>query len=259
VIYAGPEDFGEVAFRTLLFKIFNRIETWQLLNVELGEVPAWENFDLTTYDRILTRAFNCGQRLYSAAYVMAPPRLGAERKHSNHLRLLQHMMKSGLPEKLAGAPTMQQAFELLRAQPGIGDFLGFQFLIDLNYSDTLEFDEMDFVVAGPGARDGIRKCFGNAANGIEADVIRYMADHQDEHFARLQLKFDGLGGRPLKLIDCQNLFCEVDKYARMAHPTVAGISGRTRIKQKFTPVHKPVTAWFPPKWRINPGRRPVAD
>ena len=24
----------------------------------------------------------------------------------------------------------------------------------------MDFDKMDFVVAGPGARDGIRKCFG---------------------------------------------------------------------------------------------------
>src|SRR5215203_76738 len=70
VIYTGSQDFGEVAFRTLLFKVFNRTETWQLLNVELGQVPAWKNFDLATYDLILTRAFNRGQRLYSAAYVM---------------------------------------------------------------------------------------------------------------------------------------------------------------------------------------------
>src|SRR5258707_9985183 len=39
--------------------------------------------------------------------------------------------------------------------------------------------------------------------------------------------------RRLQLIDCQNLFCEVDKYARVAHPNIAGRTGRTRIKQKF--------------------------
>src|SRR6266404_9162526 len=31
VIYAGPEDLDEVVFRVLLFKVFNRIETWELL------------------------------------------------------------------------------------------------------------------------------------------------------------------------------------------------------------------------------------
>lgn len=32
----------------------------------------------------------------------------------------------------------------------------------------------------------------------------------------LGLRFRSLAGRRLKLIDCQNLFCEVDKYARVA-------------------------------------------
>jgi hypothetical protein len=78
-----------------------------------------------------------------------------------------------------------------------------------------------------------------------------MADTQDQHFARLGLRFDGLRGRPLQLVDCQNLFCEVDKYARVVHPGVAGISGRTRIKQGYRFDPSPVTAWFPPKWGLN--------
>ena len=53
------------------------------------------------------------------------------------------------------------------------------------------------------------------------------------------------------MIDCQNLFCEVDKYARVAHPDVAGISGRTRIKQKFSPTGPLELPWYPPKWGIN--------
>ncbi|MFC6364252.1 nucleotide kinase domain-containing protein, partial [Nonomuraea thailandensis] len=135
--------------------------------------------------------------------------------------------------------------------PALGPFLAYQYLIDLNYAAGLSFSEMDFVVPGPGARDGIRKCFGAAASGIEAEVIRYMADAQEEHFARLGLIFTGLRGRPLQLIDCQNLFCEVDKYARVVHPDIAGISGRSRIKQLYRPDSALLTAWFPPKWGIN--------
>jgi len=47
------------------------------------------------------------------------------------------------------------------------------------------------------------------------------------------------------------LFCEVDKYARVAHPEIKGISGRERIKQRYSPVREEVTAWFPPKWGVN--------
>lgn len=250
VIYHGDQAWEEVVFRTLLFKLFNRISTWQFLTDELGDLT-WSAFDRYRYDRALSRQFNAGTRLYSAAYVVPPPRLGRDRKHSNHLLLLELMMRDRLPERLALATTMQEAFMVLRSYPAIGDFLAFQLLIDLNYSNGLNFDEMDFVVAGPGARDGIRKCFGLAASGVEDDVIRYMAENQSQNFRRLGLSFAGLRGRPLQLIDCQNLFCEVDKYARVAHPDVRGISGRSRIKQRFTPVDDPLTAWFPPKWRIN--------
>jgi hypothetical protein len=250
VIYRGRQDFEEVVFRTLLFKFFNKVETWELIEAAVGS-PTWDTFDLEEYDRVLSEAFASGRRLYSAAYVMAPPQLGAVRKHTNHLRLLELMMSGGFVDQLAEAPSMSMAFALLREQPALGNFLAYQLLIDLNYSAGLRFDEMDYVVAGPGARDGIRKCFGVQATGVEADVIRYMSETQEEHFERLGLDFGGLRGRRLQLVDCQNLFCEVDKYARVAHPTVAGISGRTRIKQRFHPVAHPLTAWFPPKWGIN--------
>jgi hypothetical protein len=240
-----------VIFRILLFKVFNKIETWRLLAAELG-APTLATFDLRRYDEVLDSAFARGQRLYSAAYVMPSPGFGATRKHLNHLRLLQRMLDDDLAGKLTNTTSMQEAFELIKSYPGMGDFLAFQFLIDINYSTALNFDEMEFVVAGPGARDGIRKCFGLQSAGIERNIIEYMAASQHEHFKRLGLAFRGLFGRPLQLIDCQNLFCEVDKYARIAHPDITGYSGRTRIKQKFRALAEPVPAWFPPKWGLAP-------
>lgn len=252
VAYAGRQDDRNLVFRTLLFKMFNKISTWQLLEGALGEI-CWDTFDVAAYDEILGTAFGQGQRLYSAAYVVPPPAMGAVRKHTNHLLLLRHMIDDGVHKRLGDAASMCEAFEVLRGYPAIGDFLAYQFLIDINYTSALDFSENDFVMPGPGARDGIRKCFGPAATGIESEIIRYMVDSQDEHFARLGLRFNGLRGRPLQLIDCQNLFCEVDKYARVAHPDVEGISGRSRIKQRYTCLPQPLSAWFPPKWGINGG------
>jgi hypothetical protein len=252
IIYQGSQEPDEIMFRTLLFKVFNRIPTWQRLEAAVGEV-AWREYAYDQYEQVLSAAFTSGERLYSAAYVIPPPAFGEGRKHANHLRLLELMMSTDVAGKVRSAGSLRGVFEVLRSYPAIGDFLAYQYVIDLNYSPMLAHDEMEFVVPGPGARDGIRKCFGRSADGIEADVIRYMADHQEEHFARLGLHFAGLRGRRLQLIDCQNLFCEVDKYARVAHPDVQGISGRTRIKQSFQPVAEPVPAWFPPKWGINAG------
>jgi hypothetical protein len=251
VIYApdASMDSADVTFRVLLFKIFNKISTWDALVKTVGPI-AWRDYDFDLYAAALDAVAQRGP-IYSPAYVMPPPQLGEPDKRRNHLRLLELMMRDGLPDRVQAADSLAAVFEALMAYPSMGRFLSFQFTIDLNYSLLLSRSEDEFVVAGPGAIDGIRKCFGPASQGIESDIIKYMTETQQDHFDRLGLEFDGLFGRPLHLIDCQNLFCEVDKYSRVAHPEVRGKSGRTRIKQTFRRNRDRVDAFFPPKWDLE--------
>ncbi|HUA12815.1 MAG TPA: nucleotide kinase domain-containing protein [Solirubrobacteraceae bacterium] len=251
VIYAAdaPTDSDSVVFRVLLYKIFNRISTWRRLEYALGSIE-WRTYDYAHYARVLDEAANDGP-IYSAAYLMPPPRLGERGKHRNHLRLLEHMMRDGIARTVASPGTLASVYERLVSYPTIGRFLGLQYTIDLNYTPLMVGSENEFVVAGPGACDGIRKCFGPRSAGIEAEIIEHIVDRQDEYFGRLGLEFGGLFGRPLHLIDCQNLFCEVDKYSRVAHPNATGISGRSRIKQRFRPSPDPLIAVFPPSWELQ--------
>jgi hypothetical protein len=251
IAYSGEQTHDEIFFRIVLFKMFNKIETWELIRATLGEI-CYRDFNFDVYDRVLTSALERKSRIYSAAYIM--PSGGADgerRKHRSHLKLLQQMMKDQVPEKIANIGSMKRAFELLRSYPMIGDFLAMQFITDLNYSSLTNFDEMEFVVAGPGALDGIRKCFPDADLRGAAEIIRFMSESQDEQFGRRGIRFDSLWGRRLQLIDCQNLFCEVDKYSRQAHPDVPGRSGRTRIKQQFVANPQRLSLFYPPKWSLN--------
>ena len=251
VQYADDSGAEDLFFRTILFKLFNRIETWELLERSLGGVHV-HDFKPERYERVLQRAMQAGQRIYSAAYIMPAARGAPGRaKHVGHLRLLARMLRDQLPQRLSETRSLRQAFELIRAYPMMGDFLAFQYVIDLNYSRLLSFSEMEFVVPGPGARSGLRKCFRDLGGLSEADVIRLITEGQSEEFARRGLAFRDLWGRPLQLIDCQNLFCEVDKYARVAHPDVSDANGRTRIKQVFRPSVRPSWPWYPPRWGIN--------
>ena len=177
--------------------------------------------------------------------------LGHSKKHRNHLALLQRMMADELPKKLADASDMHTGFDLLREYPTIGDFLAYQFITDINYSEITSFSEKSFVVPGPGALDGIRKCFSDLGGLTEPEIIKRMVNIQKSEFQRLGLEFHSLFGRELQLIDCQNLFCEVDKYSRVKHPKISGISGRTRIKQKYFQLREDFEYWYPPKWGIN--------
>ena len=241
----------DILFRILLFKMFNKIETWELLERELGPIRL-NQFNVGSYGRVLSNALAREQRIYSAAYI-APSgsSLGHARKHLNHLTVLEMMMRGGLARRVASASCMSEVFTALLEYPMIGKFLAYQFTVDINYSELTDFDEDDFVVAGPGAIDGIRKAFTSVGSRSCDWIIRFTRDMQDSAFASLGVMFRDLFGRPLRLIDCQNLFCEVDKYSRVAHPQLSGQSGRTRIKQRFAEGGKLPQPWFPPKWGIN--------
>ena len=252
VIYEGSQSSEEVFFRTLLFKVFNKIATWELLKAAVGEIE-YSSYSFDAYDNVLTRALAAGRAIYSAAYIMpsAGRVFGYTRKHRNHLKLIEGMMADDVPQRITGTRTMRDAFGLLRSYPSIGDFLAYQFVTDLNYSEITNFSEMEFVVPGPGALDGIRKCFSDLGGLTEADLIRVVTERQEDEFQRLGLGFRDLWGRRLQLIDCQNLFCEVSKYARVKHPDIKGVGNRSRIKQVYRPTAEPVEYWYPPKWGIN--------
>ena len=248
VIYSGSYECYDTVFRVLLFKIFNRPGTWLHLVDNVGQ-PTVGTFDPATYTAALDRQFNSGGRLYSGAYIMPVPQFGHERKHANHIALLAKILTDGTIEAITRASSLRDLYKELLAIPSFGSFLAYQYAVDLNYSSHFEFDEMEFVVAGPGALRGIEKCFADVRGLDPADVIRAMANSAEAYLADSPVEFKDLWGRPLQLIDCQNLFCEVDKYARVAHPEID--SGRPRrIKQAFRPDERPLRLGYPPKWGL---------
>ena len=61
------------------------------------------------------------------------------------------MMKEDLPSRLADCRLLEvkAAFELLRSYPMIGDFLAYQYVTDLNYSNLLDFSPWTTWSRGP--------------------------------------------------------------------------------------------------------------
>jgi hypothetical protein len=252
VIYKGDQSINEVFFRIILFKLFNKIETWELFENQLGTVT-YSNFSVARYGRVLLNVLKFGKTIYSGAYIMPSGKsyFGNDLKFKNHLQLVELLMKNDVPHIITGLKKMEYVNNLLRSFPSIGTFLAYQYTIDINYSNLTSFDEMEFIVPGPGAKDGISKCFINRGDFTDSDIIRYVTENQQNEFNRRNIDFKDLWGRPLQLIDCQNLFCEVDKYSRIAHPDIVGNSKRKRIKQQFNFNPNKIEYWYPPKWGLN--------
>ncbi len=245
------QDAKEIFLRTILFRLFNKSQTWALIEAKHGPITV-SGFNPTEYEKTLTNAKEQGRRIYSSAYIIPPVASSRPQpKHVGHLRLIADLLDRDFSHQLEQADGLADLYRNLRSVPSLGPFLAFQLTIDLNYSNAFNFDEDDFVVAGPGAHDGIAKCFARAKPAQARDIIEMMRDRQEAEFERLGLAFRDLGGRRLKSIDCQNLFCEISKYARVAHPEIQGVSGRTRIKQVFQPVRDRLTLNYPPKWGVQ--------
>lgn len=242
----------DLLFRILLFKIFNKIETWESIELILGDI-IWSDFLIDSYVKAFEK-IRKKSAIYSAAYIM-PTKIGQykyKRKYKNHLFLLKEIMDGGLLENIKNSNSLKEVFDILLDIPSFGKFLAYQFTIDINYSRLIDFDENEYVVAGPGAVRGIEKAFGNHRNLDAADIIRWVTENQTEEMIRFGYKEIGLKSRELKLIDIQNIFCEFDKYTRVdmikLEKNTIEFNKGMRIKQQFKPNVSLIDYVFPKKW-----------
>lgn len=251
VIYNGNNyNYEDMLFRIILFKLFNKESTWELLSKNFGDILL-KNFNTKKYSIILENAISNGTKIYNDAYIScANKAFGYDRKHDNHLALLDKMFNiDKMQDKIIKCNTMQDAFNIIKGYPLIGNFMAYQLVTDINYSAFVNWKENEFTVAGPGSLRGIKKCFIDKGTMTNEDIIKYMYMHQDEEFKRLNLNFKRIGNRPLQLIDCQNIFCELDKYCRQALPDLK--SNRTKIKKHYVPKKDKIEYIYPPKWEIS--------
>ncbi len=243
-----PEDklFQIVAFRT-----FSKESTWESAKDYLGHYPTLQDLANDEFTKALEYAKEQNGGLYTGAFILCANNAYRQpAKHLNHVELFRHMfLTDNLAEQLLAAPSLEAIYHLLHKYPLMGDFMSYQTAIDLAYSDLIPFDENDFVKAGPGSLRGVKKAFVDTKDYTPEEIIHWMVNQQDEAFKRLGLPFNGLFGRPLQAIDCQGLFCELDKYCRIAVPELK--SARSRMKSSFAPKTTAVQLFFPPKWGVN--------
>ena len=245
---SSPED---TLFQILAFRTFSKENTWRMVIEYLKGPPTIANLKDGSFLAALEEVRRRSGGLYTGAFILcATAAYGHRIKHRNYVDLFKDMfIKNSLGSKLLDSRGLQEVYELLHQFPLMGDFMSYQISIDLNYSKWINFCENDFTKPGPGALRGIKKVFLDTGDLSDSDIINWMVDQQKYAFPELGLSFAGLWGRPLHAIDCQNLFCELDKYCRQAVPMLT--SDRKRIKSRFTPSAEGLAFFFPPKWQIS--------
>jgi hypothetical protein len=255
VIYSSldlsPED---IALRIIVFKIFNKIETWEYLENMAGPIST-KNFKVERISKALEE-----RRKYAPIFNNAYMMTGTHSRY-NHLKFKHEKWLSMVDTELIGnsvllnvlrSRSLEEIYCQLRGCSFLGDFLAYQYAIDLNYSPIFRFDENSFVKAGVGAIRGIRKCFKDLGTKDYESVIYFTLNN----FQELQRKFGYVEFQPLctrqpTLIDLQNCFCETDKYLRAKRPEL--LIDNVRIKQRFKPKDSAYALFFPPFWNLKCG------
>lgn len=255
VIYSD-EKFSDkdILFRITVFKIFNKPETWEYLESEIGEISL-ENFNLKHINNALL-ARKVSNPIFNNAYMMTGTHSSynyLDYKHEKWLQMVKdELIGQSVFDKIIDATSLSDTFDHLRGCSFIGDFLAYQYAIDMNYSNVINFSEDSFVKAGIGSIRGIKKCFGNTSSAkySNEDIIRFTQDNFDYYQAKFEYNdFNPLFGRSPTLIDLQNCFCETDKLLRVKMPDLQ--VQNKRIKQRYKETPKPLELFFPPKWNIN--------
>jgi hypothetical protein len=142
-------------------------------------------------------------------------------------------VSSGMAEQIAASASPVEAVQLLRSIKGIGDFLSYQMWVDCTYIREFQQSENDFVVAGPGCRNGMDLVF-ESKGGLNYDELLFWCRDC------LTPVLEGYAGttvsslmndlpeseRHIGLMSFENLFCEISRYIRF-------INGGTEPKVRY--------------------------
>ncbi|KZV63694.1 hypothetical protein PENSPDRAFT_691421 [Peniophora sp. CONT] len=251
VIAKGSSSFEERVFRVVLFRLFDRTETYEFLTDKFG-VPTWKGFDRKAYAKALDHRIADGFSLAGHAYQMPAPtvaRIGGTSYHDRLLRLLELMMLSDFPGAISECTELCDVHAAIAFYPTMNAFLGYQVVLDLNMIPQLMLPE-DWALPGPGARKGLRMIFGKQLKSEHISLaLSWVHEHFDElvvaaGFTKKDIPALTPGAPGLSKVDIEHILCEFSKYARIASPEKYG-----RRSFNLQDASSKVTRILPKNWK----------
>lgn len=218
-----------------LFKLFNSVDTWSRLRATCREYTDLPCSHLSVIRHWAHDERRHGRKVYSSAYALCT----SDKKYDNRTDMYFATLNKILDDpdvrnstsrgRLISGNTVEDTFNYFRAHYGFGDFLAYQFALDFSYAAITKDNVSDtlFVVPGPGCVRGMQKVFGDVTNTTMRAILRGLTLEQREFWVQVErdypyAHYENAEGQERQLIlevnDWQNIFCEFDKYSRLAYP-----------------------------------------
>ena len=203
-------DKESALFRVLAWRAFGRSSTFDAIE---GCLDGWG----IDQDRALQAIEAIQGPVFTGAYQTAtlpgcgPDGSSVAQRHV--MRLAAWAEDETLKRSVMQATTLEQVYRAMRLMNGVGDFMAWQFALDVDYWHIGGLERRDFVVAGPGARAGL-KLLGTGNGRHWDDVIRMLTRE-----APPELMLDRLKVEPS---DVEHALCEYSKFHRIREALLLG-------------------------------------
>ena len=240
---ANEGDPRDVFLNTLLFRIFNKGETWDIIGFQ--EVDSFDSESII--EDISFQRDNGNLKPFNSAYMITGsiyPELGSDKVR----KYIQGMGEQDIianidrywdnrftweGDKLVCDKSPSEMTNIWEEISGISDFLAYELYCDLTYNDWFPWDENDYVNLGPGANRGINWIFGalseteiredeskgdylnrNINKSVPVDPVEFMEYLRDVQSENLPDNFYYWEDNDLTLRAIEHSLCEYDKWRR---------------------------------------------
>lgn len=226
----------EQVFNIIVYRMFNRIETWEatgflhihdLRSISWDKVPSF---------RIWRNRMEAGLPLYTDAHMVCAYEHFPGADKLARFEYIFDGVTTVLPtlmKIIRTAKTLQTVHKALTQIPGIGPFLAYEIAVDITYCDWNNLGEDEWVNPGPGSQRGLRMMFPDLKANDCTWMLRVLRQAQANEFKRLGLPFETIAylGRDLTLRNIEHCTCEFQKYYK-------ALTGTGRPRNKFVPKSK---------------------
>ena len=210
------DTFYNKVMNIILFRLFNKIETSQLL----GWVD-FSQYDDTTVRAKLSRA-TPGFIYFTNAFYTTGMRQGFKKYYPDETfhpliipRAVAHL-SNDVFQDICEARCPQDVIEALKTFNGIGDFLSYQMFVDLTYLPEFPWSENEFVVSGPGCIAGLSELFEDRGGLNYDELLFWLRDNcpiTPEMCSQLMVDLPE-HDRHMNIMSLENCMCELSKYIR---------------------------------------------
>lgn len=220
----------EKILNTILFRLFNKIETAELIGIPIS-LSDIKSLDIDKY----TTKFKANEKQLNGFFTGAYMNSGMLREFHkltedyyspiSVMKVLQSMEQRHFPRRIWKSNNPQEITELLTTYNGISKFIAYQLFVDFTYIEDFPFSENEYTLAGIGAERGLKFLFNNSRGLTPEELIFWLRDNWKafnqyntqnggKHTVNPQILFQDLPehDRVMNVMSLENCLCEFSKY-----------------------------------------------